>query len=297
MAGTKEIRTRIKSVQQTLKITSAMYLISSANLRKAKGQLDRAAPYFTKIDATIADILHRSPELEHKFFDPRTDVPEQERKVGYIVVSGDKGLAGAYNHNVLRRAEEYVRASRPTPASLWWGSWAGSTFRAGASPSWRSSPHVVQNPTMRRAREIGDEVVRRFLDRSLDEVHILYTEMVSPLKLEVRERTLLPLDRANFHWEPPAGQSAPQEVTYVPSPEAVLDNIIPSGYIRGMVFGALVESFSSEQSARMTAMEAASDNAKEMLRSLSLTYNRARQSAITQEITEIASGAQVQGER
>ncbi len=106
MAGTKEIRTRIKSVQQTLKITSAMYLISSANLRKAKGQLDRAAPYFTKIDATIADILHRSPELEHKFFDPRTDVPEQERKVGYIVVSGDKGLAGAYNHNVLRRAEE-----------------------------------------------------------------------------------------------------------------------------------------------------------------------------------------------
>ena len=111
MAGTKEIRTRIKSVQQTLKITSAMYLISSANLRKAKGQLDRAAPYFTKIDATIADILHRSPELEHKFFDPRTDVPEQERKVGYIVVSGDKGLAGAYNHNVLRRAEEYVRLS------------------------------------------------------------------------------------------------------------------------------------------------------------------------------------------
>ena len=124
----------------------------------------------------------------------------------------------------------------------------------------------------------------------------MYTEMVSPLKLEVRERTLLPLDRANFPWDPPAGPGAPQEVAYVPSPEAVLDNIIPSGYIRGMVFGALVESFSSEQSARMTAMEAASDNAKEMLRSLSLTYNRARQSAITQEITEIASGAQIQGE-
>ena len=289
MAGTKEIRTRIKSVQQTLKITSAMYLISSANLRKAKGQLDRAAPYFTKIDATIADILHRSPELEHKFFDPRTDVPEQERKVGYIVVSGDKGLAGAYNHNVLRRAEEYVRQS-PHPSLFVVGIVGRVYFQGRGIPIVEEFSHVVQNPTMRRAREIGDEVVRRFLD-------ILYTEMVSPLKLEVRERTLLPLDRANFHWEPPAGQSAPQEVTYVPSPEAVLDNIIPSGYIRGMVFGALVESFSSEQSARMTAMEAASDNAKEMLRSLSLTYNRARQSAITQEITEIASGAQVQGER
>ena len=287
MAGTKEIRTRIKSVQQTLKITSAMYLISSANLRKAKGQLDRAAPYFTKIDATIADILHRSPELEHKFFDPRTDVPEQERKVG---------LAGAYNHNVLRRAEEYVRQS-PHPSLFVVGIVGRVYFQGRGIPIVEEFSHVVQNPTMRRAREIGDEVVRRFLDRSLDEVHILYTEMVSPLKLEVRERTLLPLDRANFHWEPPAGQSAPQEVTYVPSPEAVLDNIIPSGYIRGMVFGALVESFSSEQSARMTAMEAASDNAKEMLRSLSLTYNRARQSAITQEITEIASGAQVQGER
>ena len=138
MAGTKEIRTRIKSVQQTLKITSAMYLISSANLRKAKGQLDRAAPYFTKIDATIADILHRSPELEHKFFDPRTDVPEQERKVGYIVVSGDKGLAGAYNHNVLRRAEEYVRQS-PHPSlfvvgiELFVDRWMGGSYEPGWS--------------------------------------------------------------------------------------------------------------------------------------------------------------------
>ena len=216
--------------------------------------------------------------------------------MGYIVVSGDKGLAGAYNHNVLRRAEEYVRQS-PHPSLFVVGIVGRVYFQGRGIPIVEEFSHVVQTPTMRRAREIGDEVVRRFLDRSLDEVHILYTEMVSPLKLEVRERTLLPLDRANFHWEPPAGQSAPQEVTYVPSPEAVLDNIIPSGYIRGMVFGALVESFSSEQSARMTAMEAASDNAKEMLRSLSLTYNRARQSAITQEITEIASGAQVQGER
>ena len=212
------------------------------------------------------------------------------------MVSGDKGLAGAYNHNVLRRAEEYVRQS-PHPSLFVVGIVGRVYFQGRGIPIVEEFSHVVQNPTMRRAREIGDEVVRRFLDRSLDEVHILYTEMVSPLKLEVRERTLLPLDRANFHWEPPAGQGAPQEVTYVPSPEAVLDNIIPSGYIRGMVFGALVESFSSEQSARMTAMEAASDNAKEMLRSLSLTYNRARQSAITQEITEIASGAQVQGER
>ena len=150
MAGTKEIRTRIKSVQQTLKITSAMYLISSANLRKAKGQLDRAAPYFTKIDATIADILHRSPELEHKFFDPRTDVPEQERKVGYIVVSGDKGLAGAYNHNVLRRAEEYVRQS-PHPSLFVVGIVGRVYFQGRGIPIVEEFSHVVQNPTMRRS--------------------------------------------------------------------------------------------------------------------------------------------------
>ena len=111
-------------------------------------------------------------------------------------------------------------------------------FQGRGIPIVEEFSHVVQNPTMRRAREIGDEVVRRFLDRSLDEVHILYTEMVSPLKLEVREAHPAALDRANFHLGSlPAGQGAPQEVTYVPSPEAVLDNIIPSGYIRGWCSG------------------------------------------------------------
>ena len=116
--------------------------------------------------------------------------------------------------------------------------------------------------------------------------------MVSALRLEVREQTLLPLVRENFPWEPPKGGPVLPPVTYLPSPEAVLDAIVPSGYVRGMVFGALVEAFSSEQSARMTAMESASDNARDMLKKLSLTYNRARQAAITQEITEIAGGAQ-----
>ena len=108
MAGIKEIRTRIKSVQQTLKITNAMYLISSANLRKAKGRLDNTVPYFKKIFETIAHILHHSPELEHSFFDQRPDVPQDRRKVGYIVVTGDKGLAGAYSHNVLKLAQQRV---------------------------------------------------------------------------------------------------------------------------------------------------------------------------------------------
>ena len=291
MPSTKEIRTRMKSVEQTLKITNAMYLIASSNLRKAKAQLEKAAPYYKKIDATIADILHRSPELRHRFLDSRPDIPAEERKIGYLVLSGDKGLAGAYNHNVLKLAEQRVRAAaHPT---LFLAGLVGRVyFQERDLPFAEDFSYVVQNPTMGRARRISDELVRRFLEGELDEVHILYTEMVSALRLEVRERTLLPLVRENFPWDPPQKGPVLPPVTYVPSPEAVLDAIVPSGYVRGMVFGALVESFCSEQSARMTAMESASDNARDMLKKLSLTYNRARQAAITQEITEISSGAQ-----
>ena len=150
--------------------------------------------------------------------------------------------------------------------------------------------YVAQNPTMRRAGEITDEVVARFLSRELDEVYIIYTEMVSALRLEVREQKLLPLVREDFPWDKEDEPEYRQEIRYIPSEEAVLDNIVPN-YIQGMIFGALVESYCSEQSARMTAMESASDNAKDMLKKLSLTYHRARQAAITQEITEVAGGA------
>ena len=293
MAGTKEIRTRIKGVEQTLKITNAMYLIASSNLRKARRMLEQSAPYFTRIDATISDILHRSSELDNPFFDRRPKVPPEERKTGIVVVSGDKGLAGAYNHNVLKLAEERARGAAH-PQLFVAGLVGRAYFQERGIPICPEFVHVVQDPNMHRARDIGDELVQRFLDRELDEVRLFYTEMVSPLRLEVRERTLLPLSPENFPWEPPAGEARPT-VTYVPSPDAVLNHIVPEGYVRGAVFGALVEAFCSEQNARMTAMESSSDNAREMLKGLSLTYNRARQTAITQEITEIAGGTRNTG--
>ena len=290
MAGAKEIRNRMKSVEQTLKITNAMYLISSANLRKARAKLEQSVPYFTKIYDTIADILHRSPRLDNVFFDRRPEIPEEERKIGFLVVSGDKGLAGAYNHNVLKLAEERVRAAA-CPQVFVAGLVGRAYFQERGIPICEEFTYVVQDPNMHRARSISDELVQRFLDRKLDEIHLLYTEMVTPLRLEVRERTLLPLVREHFPWDPPKGGPVLPPVTYVPSPDAVLTHIVPEGYVRGMVFGALTEAFCAEQSARMTAMESASDNARDMLKELSLTYNRARQAAITQEITEIAGGA------
>ena len=118
MASIKEIRTHIKSVEQTLKITNAMYLISSSNLRKARRQLTDVEPYFSKIEATISDILHHSPEIDHRFFDKRPGIPPDKRKTGFIVITGDKGLAGAYNHNILKLAEEKMsRAANSSRSS------------------------------------------------------------------------------------------------------------------------------------------------------------------------------------
>ena len=194
MAGIKEIRTHIKSVEQTLKITNAMYLISSSNLRKARRQLNDVEPYFPQDRGTIADILHHSPEIHHRFFDKRPDIPPEERKVGYMVVTGDKGLAGAYNHNILKLAEEKL-ASAANPASSWWGRWAGPTFQEhGASPWTWSSSIPPRTPTWP-----GPGTWRRLIGPlpggELDEVYMLYTEMVTSFRWSPRSTSCCPWTR------------------------------------------------------------------------------------------------------
>ena len=290
MAGIKEIRTRIDSVQQTLKITNAMYLISSSKLRKARQQLNNVQPYFLKISSTIADILHHSPEIEHIYFDKRPEV--KHRKSGYIVITGDKGLAGAYNHNVLRLAEKHL-AQEDDPTLFLIGQMGRAYFAERDIRVDGEFMFTVQDPTIVRARDIADIFIRLFREGQLDDVYVVYTEMVTPMRLEPRVQKLLPLDIDAFPWEPRPSEHGPyhQMVQYVPSADRVLEHLVP-GYVKGELFGALVESFCAEQNARMTAMDSATDNARDMLKSLSLHYNRARQSAITQEITEIVGGTQ-----
>ena len=287
MAKGKEIRDHIKSVQQTLKITNAMYLISSANLRRARKQLTDVLPYFTKIYNTIADILLRSPELTHPYFDRRPHIPKGERKIGYLIITGDKGLAGAYNHNVLQLAEERM-ARTVNPRLFVLGNVGRTYFSERNIPMEPELGFSAQDPTIFNARTASERLVDLFEKQELDEVHLIYTEMVTPLQLRVRELRLLPLVRSDFPKVREEGFR--REMDYVPSVDAVLDNIIP-GYVKGMIFGGLVESFCSEQNARMTAMRTANDNASDMLKRLSLEYNQARQSAITQEITEIVGGS------
>ena len=155
MASIKEIRTHIKSVEQTLKITNAMYLISSSNLRKARKQLTDVEPYFQKIETTISDILHHSPEIDHIFFDKRPGIPPQDRKIGYIVVTGDKGLAGAYNHNILKLAEQ--RMSQNPHTSLFVVGQVGRTyFQEHGIPVDVEFLYTAQDPNMSRARDMAE---------------------------------------------------------------------------------------------------------------------------------------------
>ena len=289
MTGIKEIRDHIRSVQQTLKITSAMYLISSANLRKAKKQLEEISPYFHKIYETISDILYRSPELQHPYFDRRAQIAPENRKIAYIAITGDKGLAGAYNHNVLQVVEE-KRRQAGLPQFFVLGHMGQAYFAERGIPEVRTFDFSVQNPTIANARTIGEYMVEQFRKGVLDEIHLVYTELVNPMEMQVREICLLPLVREDFPRQQREESGYRRMVTYVPSEDAVLNNIIPS-YIKGMLFGGLVEAFCCEQNARMSAMQTANDNAKGMLKKLSLSYNQARQSAITQEITEIVGGS------
>ena len=290
MASIKEIRTHIKSVEQTLKITNAMYLISSSNLRKARKQLTDVEPYFMKIEATISDILHHSPEISHVFFDKRPGVQPEDRKIGYIVITGDKGLAGAYNHNILKLAEQKMSESAHTSLFVV-GQVGRYYFQEHGVPIDVEFLYTAQDPNMGRARDMAELMLDLYLEERLDEVYIIFTKMVNSFQIEPTIHKLLPLDPDVFPEYDKNRDTYNRDVVYVPSVKAVMDRLVP-GYVKGDIFGALVESYCSEQNSRMTAMKSSSDNARAMLQTLNLSYNRARQAAITQEITEVVGGAQ-----
>ena len=290
MASITEIRSRMRSVEQTLKITNAMYLISSAKVKKARKQLSEVEPYFDRLAKTILDIFRHSPDLQHRYIEGH-EKPKEERKTGFVVITGDKGLAGAYNHNVLKLAESYL-ARKKDPTLFLIGQMGRHYFEKKHISIDGEFMYTAQDPTLERAREIVDTLVGLFEQGALDDIYLVFTHTYSAMRMEPEIIKLLPLDRAMLSARRGLSEADQYRdvVRYEPSKEAVLDVLVP-GVLKGYMFAALVESFCSEQTARMTAMDTASDSAKEMLNSLSLEFNRARQGAITQEITEIAGGA------
>ena len=295
MATTREIRDRIDSIGDTLKITNAMYLISSTKLRKAKKALTDTEPYFYALQSTIARIMRHLPEgFSHPYLDFRADTDKADRRRGYIAVTADKGLAGAYNHNVLKLVEQQL-ALCPHSMLFVVGEVGRQYFEQRRIPIDEEFRYTAQDPSLHRARNIAGRMLDLYLHRDIDEVYIVYTKMKNSLQTETEMIQLLPLNKlseAVFTQATSAG-IAPQEFKMEPSPKAVIDNIVPN-YVTGFVYGALVESFCSEQNSRMMAMDAANKNGQEMKQTLSVAFNRARQAQITQEITEVCAGARAQ---
>lgn len=291
MANAREIQSRMNSIRSTMKITNAMYTISSSKLKKARKNLTDTEPYFYALQHNISRIVRHTPEIENQYFDTRPEIKAEDRKIGYIVVTADKGLAGAYNHNVFKLAEQML-AKGGNPILFVVGELGQQYFTKKNIPVEQDFRYTVQNPNMSRARIIEEQIVEDFLCRKLDEVHLIYTRMANAMKMEAESEQLLPLKKTEFNQPLPVGVPL-EEVTMKPSPQAVIDAIVPN-YIAGFIYGALVESYSSEQNSRMMAMQAATKSAQDMLDELAITYNRVRQAAITQEITEVIAGAKAQ---
>ncbi len=286
MANMREIRTRMRSIEEIMKITNAMYLISSSKMKKARRNLDATQPYFEKLQTTIHHILDHLPDFHHSFFDQHDEVPFEERKRGYIVITSDKGMAGAYNHNVLKLAEFALKRGKNNSLFVV-GQLGRMYFTRKKVMIDGEFLYTAQNPTLHRARSIAETVTALFEQRLLDEVYVVYSDMVNSVKIEPKVLKLLPFERGNFNR---GDGKIHQDVVFSPSVERVMDHLVPN-YLKGLLYGAMVEAFCSEQSARMTAMKSATDSAQDMIRELSLHYNRARQAAITQEITEVVGGA------
>ena len=292
MASTSEIRRRIGGVRQTQKITHAMYLISQAKLRKAKQDLDNTRPYFQALQTEIGRVFNADSTIESRYVDPVD--PNAKPLPGVpacLLITADKGLAGAYNQNAIRQAQQFLAANEGAVLYVV-GEYGRRWFSQRGIPIEKSFLYTAQNPTLDRAREISALLLDGFLAGTLKEIFVVYTDMESSLLSEAKSTRLLPFHRTQF--APPAKEKAVQEpFEFYPSVWAVLNSMIPS-YVSGFLYSALLDSFCSEQNARMTAMDAANQNAEELLSALRLQYNRVRQAAITQEITEISAGAAAQ---
>ncbi len=293
MASAKEIQSRMKSIQDTMKITSAMYMISSSKLKRARKTLADTEPYFYSLQSAIGRVLRHMEDTEHKYFDERAEIAPEARKIGYIVVSADKGLAGAYNHNVFKIAEDCME-NRENVQLFVLGEVGRQYFFKKDVDVDTNFRFTVQKPTMHRARVISEKMIAMYLEGELDEVHIIYTRMANAATMVAEKKQLLPLKKAAFNTSVQKLVDIHQEeIEMIPSAEEVLNSIVPN-YLRGMIYGCLVESYASEHNSRMMAMDAATSSARDMLKDLSIKYNRVRQAAITQEITEVISGAKAQ---
>lgn len=305
MANAKEIQNRIDSIRDTMKITRAMYMMSSMKLRKAKQKLENTEPYFTSLQEQIKDILYHYPDMQHLYFDNRNkDMTETVKKKGFVIVTGDKGMAGAYNLNVLKKARELIDQAEDYRLFVV-GELGRQFFKSQGYPVEEKFVYSANNPSIHRARMMTEYIIDLYQKEELDEVYIILTRMVNSLSEEAEIHRLLPLQTHKFLEEEMLEKIQNEEggidqnearklhddwYLIYPSPTEVLEKLVYN-YVTGFFYGALVEASACEENARMLAMQSATNNAEAMLHDLSIEYNRVRQAAITQEITEVIGGA------
>ncbi|MFI3227358.1 MAG: ATP synthase F1 subunit gamma [Clostridia bacterium] len=276
MANMKEIKNRIKSVSSTMQITKAMELVASSKLRRAKERAAQSAPYFEAIYTTMTDIASSNKDFSSVYTKKR-DIKNSL----YIVIAGDRGLAGGYNSNVLKMAVQSMENKDVSVVTI--GKKSSDFFAKRDCKIVSTHDGLAEDVNLAQVNSIVKRITEMYKKFEIDEVFVVYTEFTSPLVQTPNIIKVLPIE----------GQENAKSTTlteYDPSPEDVFDLIIPK-YISGILYGAIIESFASEQAARRVAMESASDNASDMIDDLSLLYNRARQGAITQEISEIVAGS------
>ena len=291
MAGTKEIKTHIQSVQETKKITNAMYLIASTKLRRARQELDNTRPYFQSIQREIKRIFRTAGDVDSHYFYPVDNDTPREGTYACLVITADKGLAGAYNQNAIKEAIRLLEQHTDTKLFVV-GEYGRRFFASHDIPIEHSFLYTAQNPTMSRAREISALLLDGFDRGELKEIFIVYTDMANAMSFETRSTRLLPFHRSSFA-TPPGERIVKEPFEFLPDAQTVLNSMMFS-YVSGFIYSALIDSFCCDQNARMTAMDSANRNAEDLLGELSLQYNRVRQSAITQEITEVSAGARAQ---
>ena len=278
MAGvsSKEIKNRIRSMESTKQITKAMEMVAASKLRRAQSQVLNSRPYFETLHATINEIADTNTDFSSPYL-----VQRPVKRTAYVVIAGDRGLAGGYNNNMFKLVQAQIRDTQACVLPI--GKKAEEYFSTHHIPRADIAYSNTYEVTMGDCFTLSKAICSLFREGKYDRVYIAYTEFVSILSQQPHIRRILPLERS-------AKQKVGQVILYEPRSEEVFEKVVPE-YVGGILYGGLCQSRASEYAARRNAMDAATKNADEMIADLSLRYNRARQAAITQEITEIVAGA------
>tara|TARA_B100001013_G_scaffold168614_1_gene101132 strand:- start:418 stop:1278 length:861 start_codon:yes stop_codon:yes gene_type:complete len=283
MANLKDIRDRIKSVKSIEQVTNAMKMVAAAKMRRAQENMEKARPYSSRLAEMLESLI---PEIDRSLM-PELNVRPVERTM-FMVITADRGMAGAFNHNVLREAHQAIDAVGKENADIYCiGKKACGYFKNRNYPIALEVKEFWNALSYEHAMKFGAEIISRYVKGQVDHVQVIYNRFVNVAHQEIRSETFLPM---SYDPEKKDASYRPERL-FEPSKEAVVKSIIPR-YLNTQIWQFLLESYASEQAARMVAMENATSNAQDMIKDLTLQFNKARQTAITTEMLEIVSGAE-----